>query len=360
MRETNRFGWTAAALLAAAGMLGTTATAGAQSAFLTLPDVSQRATVSQRVGLTDLTVEYHRPLVAGRKIFGALAPYGRVWRAGANYNTTIAVTDPVTVEGRPLAKGVYGLHMIPGESSWVVIFSKNATSWGSFSYDSTEDALRVSVAPRPIAHQEVLTYAFDEPAPRSVVLTMRWENVAVPLRIDVDVPHLVAQRLRDQLRGRVQTEWQAWEETANYLLANGLDAAEALRYADRSVAIEDRFENEITKARALTALGRTDSARAVQAKALALGTQRQVYDFGRGLQRLGQQDAALAIYRADLARDPGTWIARLEAARVAVGAHDFGTAVQQAQRAAAVAPPDVKESVQDLVVQLQHGVDINR
>src|ERR1035438_5575313 len=110
-----------------------------QSLVMSLPRQSQRATVSQRVALTDITIVYHRPLVGGRKIWGAMAPYGQVWRAGANENTTIEVSDPVTVEGRALAKGIYGLHMIPSTDSWTVVFSRNATSWGSFSYNASED-----------------------------------------------------------------------------------------------------------------------------------------------------------------------------------------------------------------------------
>ena len=102
----------------------------AQSAMLNLPRVSQRAAVMQRIGITDITIDYARPLVRGRKIFGGVAPYGKVWRAGANENTTIALSDPITIDGHALAKGTYGLHMIPGENSWIVIFSRNATAWG--------------------------------------------------------------------------------------------------------------------------------------------------------------------------------------------------------------------------------------
>jgi len=98
---------------------------------LNLPDVSQAAEVKQRIALTDITVKYHRPLVNGRKIWGGLVPYGKVWRAGANENTTIEFSDPVSIEGQPLAKGVYGLHMIPNPDSWTVIFSKTNTGWGS-------------------------------------------------------------------------------------------------------------------------------------------------------------------------------------------------------------------------------------
>src|SRR5215471_12985076 len=115
--------------------------ASAQSTILDLPRQSQHAVVTQRIGITDITVNYHRPLVNGRKIWGSLVPYGQVWRAGANENTTIAFSDPVTIEGKPLAKGTYGLHMIPNQDSWTVIFSKTNTGWGSYSYDQKDDAL---------------------------------------------------------------------------------------------------------------------------------------------------------------------------------------------------------------------------
>lgn len=346
--------------LVAAGLIANAGLAAAQSAVLTLPDVSQHARVSQRIGLTDLTIDYHRPLVAGRKIFGGLQAYGDVWRAGANYNTTFEASDTVRVEGHVLPKGIYGVHMIPEPQSWVVIFSKNSTSWGSFTYDSTEDALRVRVTPRTIPNQEALAYSFDDPTPSSVLVTMRWADVAVPFRVDVDVPHLVAEKLRLQLRGRSQTEWQAWEEVANYFLENHLDANEALRDADQSVALEDRFENETTKARALRVLGRAAEADSVQAKAIAMGNQSQVYTFARNLQRLGQQDLALRIFASDMRKFPGTWTSHLEAARVAVAAGDFNSAMTETKRAIALATPAMKQPLEGVLAELEHHVDINR
>jgi hypothetical protein len=332
----------------------------AQSALLTLPDQSQHARVLQRIGLTDITIDYHRPQVRGRKIFGGVQAYGDVWRAGANFNTTIDVTDPVTIEGQPLARGTYGLHFIPGPASWIVIFSKNATSWGSFTYDQAEDALRVTVTPRTIAPHEVLSYEFDNPTPSSTLVTMTWDTVAVSFKVDVNTRDLVAQSLRNQLRGRAQTEWQAWEEVANYLLENKLSADEALKDAERSIGIEDRFENEITKARALTALGRRAEAQAAQDKALTLGTESQVYQFARGLQRLGQQDQALAIFRSNIAKHPNTTTAYLEAARIAVAAADFTNAIDEMKRAIDTASAGLQGVLRDLLRQLESRVDINK
>jgi hypothetical protein len=152
----------------------------AQSAVLDLPRDSQHAKVIQRVGITDITINYHRPLVKGRKVWGGLVPYGQVWRAGANENTTIEFSDPVTVEGKTLAKGIYGLHMIPTENDWTVIFSKVATAWGSFTYKESEDALRVNVKPRPADMKEALAYEIDNVTPNAAVVTLRWEKVAAP------------------------------------------------------------------------------------------------------------------------------------------------------------------------------------
>src|SRR3984957_18294316 len=275
----------------------------AQSFGLDLPAPSQPAEVSQRIGLTDITIKYHRPLVNDRKIWGALVPYGKVWRAGANENTTITFDDPVTIEGQPLAAGTYGLHMIPNADEWTVIFSKNSTSWGSFTYDQAEDALRVSVVSRTIQNQEALSYDFDDPRPDSVTVIMRWETVAVPFKIEVDTPRLVEESLRKQLRGRAQFEWQPWTEAAHYLLNSKLSPENALKYADRSIENEDRFENEITKANALKVLGRTDEARAAHDKAIGLGTQSQVHDFGRTLQTQGRYDEALEFFRDNIKKD---------------------------------------------------------
>lgn len=332
----------------------------AQSALLNLPDASQHARVTQRIGLTDITIDYHRPLVRGRKIFGGLQVYGQVWRAGANYNTTVEFSDPVTIEGQPLPKGLYGLHLIPGESSWVVIFSKNSTSWGSFTYDKAEDALRVTVKPQAIENHEALSYDFDDPKPNSALITMRWERVAVPFKVEVNTSEIVQQSLRNQLRARPQFEWQAWEEAASYLLTNKLGAEEALKYAERSIEIEDRFENEMTKAHALSALGRREEAMAARDKAIAKGSQTQVHSYARGLQIQGQQDEAMELFRSNIKKDPNSWVGHNDAARVAVAKGDFETAVKEMKLAVAAAPESLKAQHADLVRRLENREDINK
>src|SRR3954468_14951600 len=131
-------------LLASTMMFAICASTTVQSqSVLNLPLTSQAAQVKQRVGVTDITITYHRPTVNGRKIWGGLVPMGQVWRAGANENTAIEFSTPVSVEGKPLAAGAYGLHMIPNPDKLTIIFSKMAVAWGSYTYNQSEDALRV-------------------------------------------------------------------------------------------------------------------------------------------------------------------------------------------------------------------------
>ena len=195
----------------------------AQSFVLDLPLPSQSAEVTQRVGITDITIRYHRPLVGDRKIWDGVVPYGKVWRGGANENTTITLTDPVMIEGKPLDKGTYGVHMVPTANDWTIIFSKNATSWGSFTYDQSEDALRVNVKPIAAEMHNALTYDFDQLQPNSTVVELEWEKIAVPFKVSVDVHSVVEADLKKQLRGLSQYTWMSWDDAANYLLTEKVD-----------------------------------------------------------------------------------------------------------------------------------------
>lgn len=159
---------------------------------------SLKAAVMQRLGAdTDITITYSRPGVKGRAIWGALVPNGMApgnqysknqpfpWRAGANENTTIEFSKGVLIEGKPLDAGKYGLHMIPSEKEWTIIFSKNNSAWGSFSYKPEEDALRVTVTPVAAPFQEWLTYGFDDLAGKSATAFLFWEKLKVPFKISL-------------------------------------------------------------------------------------------------------------------------------------------------------------------------------
>src|SRR5215510_8462446 len=188
-------------LVITAVLFASAATAHAQ-AGLKLPEQSPGATVTQTVGLTDITVVYHRPATNGRAIWGALVPYNEPWRAGANENTTVQFSSDVKVGGKPLKAGTYGLHMIPTQKEWTIAFSNMSTAWGSFTYDQKEDALRVSVTPKTEASsEERLSYGFDDVAETKATLVLRWEKLAVPIALEVDTPKVVMASVRGELRG---------------------------------------------------------------------------------------------------------------------------------------------------------------
>jgi tetratricopeptide (TPR) repeat protein len=346
-------------LLVTALLFSATPSARAQT-VLTLPEASARARVTQRVGITDIAIDYHRPLVNGRPVWGKLVPYGQVWRAGADENTTIEFSDPVSIEGKALAKGIYGLHMIPGENEWTIIFSKNSTSWGSFSYDQAEDALRVTVKPQPAEFQEALTYDFDDLKPDSGVITLRWEKLAVPFQASVNVNEIVQQSLRNQMRGTPQFSWEGGDEAASYLADHNRSPEEALKYADGSIQAEERFENLVTKARILDQLGRKEEAVAARKKAMDMGSALQLHSYGRGRQFKGDQQGAFEVFRVNMKKHPNDWTAHSEAARLATAQGDFGKAVEEEKLAVAAAPDNVKQQLERMLKRLEAKEDINK
>jgi hypothetical protein len=332
----------------------------AQSFVLDLPLPSQQAEVTQRIGITDITINYHRPLVADRKVWDGLVPYGKVWRAGANENTTISFSSPVTIEGKPLEKGTYGLHMLPGANEWTIIFSKAATAWGSFSYDQSEDALRVTVKPIAADLHNALTYDFDQLQPNSAVIELEWEKIAVPFKVSVNVDEAVEASLKKQLRGLSQYTWMSWDDAANYLLTEKTDLDGALTYSNKSIEIEDRFDNEMTKSKVLVALNRKDDAAATQKKALALATPIQVHMFARQLQAENHSEEAFVVFRENAKKHPDEWFVHSGLARVYCSQGNFDESVKEMKLALAAAPDNQKTYLNGLVAKLEAKQDINK
>jgi tetratricopeptide (TPR) repeat protein len=332
----------------------------AQSAVLDLPRQSQHAVLTQRIGLTDITINYHRPLVNDRKIWGSMIPYGQVWRAGANENTTITFSDPVTVEGKPLDKGSYGLHMIPAEDQWTVIFSKNSTSWGSFTYQPEEDALRINVKPQATDFHNALTYDFDQLKPDSAVATMRWEKVAVPFQVSVKVNDVVEASLQKQLRGLAQYTWDGWDDAANYLLASKVYLDEALKDEDQSIQVEERYDNLLSKSKILEALSKKDEAKAVLNKALDKAGPLQMHLYARQLQGEKRQDEAFVIFRSNAKKYPNEWFVHSGLGRIYSSQGDFDNAAKEMKIALASAPDSFKPGIQGLIKRLESKDDINK
>jgi hypothetical protein len=348
-------------LVLLSGFLALASLCHAQTVMLDLPLQSQHALITQRIGITDITINYHRPLVNSRQIWGKVVPYGEVWRAGANENTVVTFTDPVTIDGQPLDKGTYGLHMIPGENQWTVIFSKMSTAWGSFSYKQDEDALRVTVKPQTADFHDALAYDFDDVKPDSTVVTMRWEKVAVPFKVAVNLNDTVEASIHRQLRGLNQYYWESWDDVANYYLVSKTNLDEALKDEDKSIQTEERFDNLHAKSLILEAMGRKDDAATVLNKALEKASAQQLYFYGRQLQGQKKQEEAFAIFRSNAKKYPDFWTSHVGLARVYSGQGEYDKAVKEMQSALAGVPDDANRSnLEKYIKRLQSKEDINR
>ena len=246
----------AAALLAAAPAL----------AQLDLPRPSPKATVSQTVGLTDITITYCRPSVKGRAIWGGLVPYDQVWRTGANEATTITFSDDVAVEGTKLPAGTYGLFTIPGKDEWTVVFNKGAKQWGAYEYKQADDVLRIKAKPHAVDTHELLTIIFPSVSTDSVTVAIVWEKLAVPFTVNVDTTAKVLAAAR-----KAVDDWRLPYRAATFCLDNNVNLAEARGWMARSVAMKETMYNLAGQARFLALDGKKAEAIALAKKAIAVG-----------------------------------------------------------------------------------------
>ncbi len=328
---------------------------------LGLPERSQAAMVQQHLGVTDITVRYHRPLVSGRKIWGDLVPDAKVWRAGANFNTTFEASTPVSVEGKPLPQGIYGLHMIPTADSWTIIFSKAADSWGSYTYDQSEDALRVTVKPQPAAMTEALQYTFEDLKADSALVTMQWEKLAVPFRVSVSGEQTVLPYIRRQMRGFQRYFWGPTNEAAQYALEKKIALAEALQWIELSIQAEERFENLATKADILKAMGKADEARIVSQHALEIAKPVQIYTYARQLQGQKRDNEALELFQTVVQQAPDDLYGHMAQARIKSAAGDYSGAAEEIKKVIDMTPDEArKEAIKGLLDKLNAKQDINK
>ena len=272
------------------------------SAQLRLPRPSQWASVTQTVGVTDITIEYSRPLVKGRVIWGdppansyakgeetlddqnkrpagmPIVPYGHVWRTGANEATKFNVTDDVMINGQKLAAGNYSLHTIPGKDEWTIVFNGTANQWGSFSYDPAKDTLRVKAKPQSASDsQEALAFYFDPVTDNSATVNIRWERVKVPFTVEVDVAKTAIAKARVAVAAAKPDDWRTPFQAAGYAKQNGdiEDAkqwiGQAMTIVDAAIAAKPTFQNLSAKTNMLLASGRKDEGLALADKAIAQG-----------------------------------------------------------------------------------------
>jgi len=286
------------------------------------PLVSPYASVSEEVGLTDITIKYARPAVKGRKIWGGLVPYGLTpavpnfgngkahpWRAGANRNTTISFEHDVLVEGQKLSAGTYGLSMIPSEGDWTIVFNKDATLWGAFFYEESEDALRVTVTPEKAPFKERLTYEFsDEDGQGGLTIALLWEELRVPFRVQVDnYHHVVLASMEDELFHRGGFTWQNYAAVANYSLNNDTDLDVGMKWADRAIAANNTFLTQSLKGRFLMREGKFAEADAFMAPLIEASTENELNFYGYQLMGMGLMNKAKETFELNVQRHPDSW-----------------------------------------------------
>lgn len=351
----------------------------AQAQLTSLPNGgNKRASVSEGIGITNVTIAYSRPGIKNREghIWGGLIPVGYVdqgfgpskaapWRAGANENTTIEFTTDVKIDGQPLSAGKYGFFIAYDPNECTLIFSKNSTSWGSFYYKPDEDVLRVKV--KPVATDksvEWLKYEFTDETPSSAVVVLQWEKLAIPFKIDVDVVGTQLASFRKELRSEKGFNWEAWDQAAQYCAQNKTNLDEALMWADTATSVnfggDKSFTAWSTKATILEAQGKSQEAVDVMKKAYPYGNMNELYFYARNLTRMKKGQQALDAFKVAYDKYPNQFLTNAGMARGYSAVGDYKKALTYAVKAQAQAPdPANKNIVDTMVKKLQGGQDIN-
>ncbi|RRB07564.1 DUF2911 domain-containing protein [Larkinella rosea] len=340
---------------------------------------NKAASVSEQIGLTSITIRYNRPGVKGRegKIWGtSVAHYGLVdpgfgsskaapWRAGANENTTISFSDEVKVEGKSLPAGTYGLHMLLGEAETTVIFSKNATSWGSFFYEPSEDALRVTVKNQSLDKSvEWLKYEFIDQTDNAATVALEWEKRMIPFRVEADVVKNQIASFKKELRNSQGFTWQSFVQAATYCVQNKTDLDQALVWADQAVSLpfigQKNFQTLSTKAMVLVALHKQADADVVMKEAVPMGNMNELHQYARTLLQQKRAKDAYEVFKVNYDKNPNVFTTNVGMGRGLSALGDFKKALPYLKAALPQAPNELnKNSVAGMIKKLEEGKDAN-
>lgn len=289
-------------------------------AQLNTPRGSQQASVSQRVGISDVSITYSRPSVKGREIWGKLVPYGMnnlgfgtataaPWRAGANENTTITFSHDAKVEGKPIKAGTYGLHFeVKPDNTATLILSNDANAWGSFFYDKSNDALRADIKTITVPHHELLTFEFNDVKANSATATLAWEKKGFPFDIAFDVTNIVLNDARAKFKGQAGFQRQNWEQAARFALNNGGDLNEALTWVDAAITgqffSQKTFNNLALKGQILNKLGKTEEYATLMDEASTMANINQLNNLGYQMIAAKDFNRALKYFKLNVANNP--------------------------------------------------------
>ena len=286
---------------------------------ITLPRTpSPAATVSQKIGISDITVRYSRPSVESREVWGNLVPYGwnvqgfgtgnpAPWRAGANENTTISFSHQAMVAGRKVPAGTYGLfYVVNKDNTAEVILSTDNRSWGSFFYTDQHDVLRAPLAVQPVEFTEMLTYEFTDLTKNSANLVLRWEKKALPVKIEFEVDEIVMANAAEELKGPVGFNWQGFSTAANYALQNKTHFNDALTWIDRAIAQNRSFATLNIKAALLRETGKMAEGEKLSKEAISIATEVELNAYGYQLLNAGDHAGAIEILTLNTTRFPNS------------------------------------------------------
>jgi hypothetical protein len=292
--------------------------AGISAQGVTTPRPSPAALATQTIGISTVTVNYSRPSVNGREIWGNLVPFGwnvqgfgagnsAPWRAGANENTIITFSHPATVQGQPVPAGSYGLFfVINKDNTGEVVLSKDYKSWGSFFYDQKLDQMRAPIQLRDVQPTEQLTYDFIDVKKNSAELVLNWEKKQFPVKIEFATDQIVMQNAKEELNSVKGFTTFGWSSAANYALQNKLDYDQALQWIDRAIQINDNFNNETTKAGILRAMNKPDDADKIMTSAVAIANENELNNYGYQLLGNKQNEKAIGIFVLNTQRHPAS------------------------------------------------------
>lgn len=339
---------------------------------------NKKASISEQIGIVKIAISYSRPGVKGRegKIWNTpVAHYGFVdlghgtshaapWRAGANENTTMSFSLPVQIEGQDLPAGTYGFFIALSETESTLIFSKINNSWGSFYYDSTQDALRVTVKNEILDKSvEWLKYEFTDETPSSAVISLSWEKRRIPFKVEADVQRLQIESFKSEFR--TTRSYYDYVDAANYCIRNNIELEQALAWMDRAVYFRimgvKNFYTLGTKAAVLMKMNRMEEAKKVMDEAIPMGSMLEVHQYARTLLSQKETMEAFKVFKKNYDKFPNTFVTNVGMGRAYSATGDYKKALQYMKLALPMAPDEGnKANVSSMIKKLENSKDVNQ
>ncbi len=337
---------------------------------LTVPRISPHAKVLQTLGISNIEIEYHRPAVRDRKIWGGLVPYGlqkfsfgsgnpAPWRAGANENTTISFSHDALINGKPIPKGKYGFHIIPDTTEWTLIFSRDNSSWGSFFYDPAHDQLRIKVKPETATYKEWMQFYFDDLTPSSAMVYLHWEKLRIGFKAEFNVHKIVIENMKKELKGINGFRWESWNQAAKYAFDNNTGDSLALELVNKAIELFGgyNFTNLQLKSDIMRKMGLKAEEAENHKLALSVASEAELNQYGYQLLNEGETKEALRIFKLNIQRFPDSWNVYDSFAEALEKQGENEEALKYLKSALSKAPENQRERLNSLIIQLKEKMN---